>query len=113
MSPDVTDLNIADLADEEVRLAEQAERIQQRREHIKNLLREHLPVGNHPAGPYTVHIRPGARRIDPRKVTAVYPPGEYPDLYETALSTTRVRRFLSPDALEAYTSQAAASVVID
>lgn len=112
MSPDTEHLDVPALAAEEVRLAEQAERIAARREQIRTLLREHLTVGSHPAGVYTVQVRAGARRVDTRKVADAYPFDDFPQLYAVAVDLERVRKNLAPVELERFTTQGAASVIV-
>ncbi len=85
---------------------------QARRDQIKHTLREHLPTGTHKAGPYTITVRAGARRINPTKITAAFPFDAHPELYTVTVDLDQGKTHVAPADLEPFTTQAAASVTI-
>lgn len=100
------------LAQEETKLAADADAIATRREEIKAILRDRLPVGTHTAGPYTIQVRNGAARLDTDTLMAAYPVVVHPEMYRPALVTAEVRKRIAPVDLEQYTVHGNPTVVV-
>ena len=100
------------LALEETKLAADADAIATRREQIKAILRDRLPVGTHTAGPYTIQIRAGAARLDTDALMAAYPVVSNPGFYRPALVTAEVRKRIAPVDLEPFTVHGNPTVVV-
>lgn len=79
---------------------------------IKTILRDRLPVGTHPVGPFTVQVKAGAKRFDPKAFTAAFPFEVRPDLYSAQLDTAKVKDAVAPRELAAFYSQGAPTVVV-
>lgn len=102
------------LASEYVMLTASVERITERLGAIRARLAElHPTVGDYPAGPYRVRVKPGQQRLDPAKVLAKYPPAEHPELYTHVPVAAKVRELVAPILLGELTKPAKPSLVIE
>lgn len=118
--PDVDDVDRTDetieleaLALEDVKLADEAAAIAERRDTIRaRLLQLHPGTGTVQAGPYKVTVRAGARRLDPAKVAEAYPVERHPELYRPAVDTAAIKHHLAPAELERFQTQGRPTVVI-
>ena len=79
---------------------------------IKTILRDRLPVGTHPVGPFTVQVKAGARRFDPKRFIESFPFEERPDLYSAQLDTGKVKDRVAPRELVEYYNAGAPTVVV-
>lgn len=118
LTPEATDreadglIEIEQLVTTEVKLADEAAAIAERREQIKAQLLAKLEPGTHQAGPYQVIVKAGPRRLDTAAVEAAYPVVEHPELYSPRPDTTKVKHHLAPAELERYQTVGKPQVVI-
>ncbi len=63
-------------------------------------------------GPFTVQVKAGARRFDPKTFTAAYPFEARPDLYSAQLDTGKVKDRIAPRELIAFYNEGAPTVVV-
>ena len=111
MTPD-EQIELEQLALEEAKLAEQAAAIAERRETIKHLLRDRLPLGTHRLGGCTVQVRAGSRRLDSGLLMREYPVARFPELYRPIIDVTQVRDRFSPRDLEPFQVVSPSTVVV-
>lgn len=105
------DVRAKALADEYTQLAEQADRIKQRQDQIKQLLAELLPTGGGHVGDYTVKVaRP--HRINPSAVENAFPVATHPWLYKPTIDTAAVRKHIAEVDLTPYMTEGKPVVTI-
>lgn len=105
-------LELEQLAAEEAKLAADAAAIAERRETIKAILRDRLPVGTHDVAGYKVQVKAGARRLNSKRLTAAYPFDRAPELYSVALDTAKVKDHVAPAHLIDFYDAGAPTVVV-
>jgi hypothetical protein len=98
----------AELVKRQDAIAADVERIAE----IKTILRDRLPVGTHPAGPWKVLVKKGASRFDAKTFTAAHPFEARPDLYSAQLDTGKVKDRIAPRDLIAFYVTGAPTVVV-
>jgi hypothetical protein len=98
----------AELVKRQDAIAADVERIAE----IKTILRDRLPVGTHPVGPWKILVKKGASRFDAKAFTAVHPFEVRPDLYSAQLDTTKVKDHIAPRDLLAFYNEGTPTVVV-
>lgn len=110
---DDTILEVEQLALEDVKLADEAQHIAERRDAIRaRLLQIHPEPGTIPAGPYTVQVKRGARRLNAGRLEADYPVTQHPELYAPKVDTAAVKHHIAGAVLDAYYDEGRPTVVI-
>lgn len=107
LTPEQLEQLAAEREDLRKRVADHTERLAV----IDSRLRS-LGPGDHPAGIYTVAVKPGANRLDLAAVAADHPIDQFPELWVGKPDTKRVREHIAPAALRAYERQDAARIEV-
>ena len=98
------------LAQRLAQLDEQVETLTQQRDQVKAAILTLVPgPDTYAAGPLTVQVTQ-SHTLDKKAIAAKYPAAEYPELYEQTVSTTAVKKHLSPVDLEAFQAPSKPSV---
>lgn len=98
------------LADQLASVQNQMRPLAEQEAAIKAELRDLLATtgpGDYQAGEHVITAT-ATRRLNTDKLAENYPPGQYPHLYELKLSTTAVRKHLSPVEVDQFMGDAGA-----
>lgn len=98
------------LAEEYVSLGGAIERLNDRREAIKDELRAE-GYGEHGAGELRVIVRHN-RRLNAKRFTEAYPSVEFPTFYKPTPDTARIKALLPEDAAAAFYDEGTPVVVV-